>query len=118
MPKTRTTVLRRSFRVVYTAVCLAAALACSHAMVGPLRASEPFGDSSSTPVEELRHEGSVSRRAAKPLVHVAKSLPTFTLPVACGRHEASCAAVRSSVLSSLAGGQHALRNGIGAPLLT
>jgi hypothetical protein len=112
------TVIRKTLRAASTAVFLAAALAGSHAMVGQVSARAASGELSELPSEELRHDAAVSRRAAKLLVQVAKSLPTFVLPVCDGRHDASFVAERSNVLSSLSGGQHALRNGLGAPLLT
>ncbi|MEX2168979.1 MAG: hypothetical protein WD851_06695 [Pirellulales bacterium] len=100
------------------AVCLAAALASSHAMVGQMSAAAASGDSSSTPVEELRHEANASGRTTKILVQLTKPLPTFEIPRTSGRQDATQAQERSSDRFPLSGGQHALRNGLGAPLLT
>lgn len=112
------TAIRKCLRAASTAVFLAAALVGSHAMVGQVSFRVASGEFSELPSEELRHDAAVSRRAAKMLVQIAKPLPTVVLPVCGGRHDASFAAERFSVSSSLAGGQHALRNGLGAPLLT
>jgi hypothetical protein len=110
--------IRRTLRAASMATCLAAVLACSHAMVGHLSARAAAGESSGTPVEELRHETSIARREAKLLIHFSAPLPAFDLPLTSGRQESLAAAQRSTIRAPLSGGQHALRNGLGAPLLT
>ena len=100
------------------AVSMAAALAGSHAMVGQLSLARASGESSGTPVEDLRHETLALRRESQLTVHVTWRSPTFELPLVFGRVEAMQALDRFFDLSPVSGGQHSLRNGIGAPLLT
>lgn len=97
---------------------MAAALAGTHAMVGQVSFARAAGETSGTPVEELRHEILHQRRESQLVVHVTWRSPNFEMPLVLGRIEALQAVERFRDPSPLSGGQHSLRNGCGAPLLT
>lgn len=107
-------------RAALVAVCMAAALAGSHATVGRLCAARAAGESGGTPVEELRHDTFALRRESKLLVRIANPMPSYEFPRVQGRLEVKLVFDRAFAFDTdlaLSGGQHALRNGLGAPML-
>jgi hypothetical protein len=105
-------------RSAFFAACFFSALSgsFSQAMVGGMAPAKSTGESSESECEELKVESHAIRRGHKLVLRIVWSLPSFLTPKDGEVYQRQ--SFRRPDACSLSGGEHALRNGTGTPLLT